>query len=109
MKEFMLLVRVPVTYTSEQAKAINPAWELVVAQWKADNNFVSSYVFPGESFVLTGTNRQVKNRAVLSDNRKLVSSIILRTTSLAAAVELAKVCPVLNHAGSVEIREIPPR
>jgi hypothetical protein len=108
MKEFILLVRVPVTYSSEQAKAVNPKWEIVLNKWKTDDVFVTSFVFPGESYTLSGADRLVKKEAVVSDNLKIVSNIILRATSLENAVELAKACPVVEHGGTVEVREIIP-
>ncbi len=108
MKEFMLLVRVPEDYTTEQAKAVNPKWDQVVGKWKADGVFVKSYVFPRDSHVVFGTERQVKKEFVVSDHLKVVSSIILRASSMEDAVELAKNCPVLDHGGSIEVREIPP-
>lgn len=109
MKEFILLVRVPTTYSSEQAKAVNPKWNIVLDKWKADSVFVTSFVFPGESYVLSGADRLVKKIPVVADNLKVVSSIILRAASLENAVELAKVAPVLEYGGTVEVREIPPR
>jgi hypothetical protein len=109
MKEFILLVRVPTTYSSEQAKAVNPKWNIVLDKWKADSVFVISFVFPGESYVLSGADRLVKKASVVADNLRVVSSIILRAASLENAVELAKVAPVLEHGGTVEVREIPPR
>lgn len=109
MKEFILLVRVPTTYSSEQAKAVNPKWNIVLDKWKADSVFVTSFVFPGESYVLSGADRLVKNSPVVADNLKVVSSIILRAASLEKAVELAKIAPVLEYGGTVEVREIPPR
>lgn len=109
MKEFILLVRVPTTYSTEQAKAVNPKWDIVLAKWKADNTFVTSFVFPGESYVLSGAERLVKKEVVVSNNVKVVSNIILLAASLEEAVDLAKACPVLDHGGTIEVREIPPR
>ncbi len=109
MKEFMLLLRVPTTYGSEQAKAVGPKWDIVLAKWKADNVFVISYVFPGESFVVAGADRQVKSESVVTDNLRVVTGIILRAASLEDAVALAKVSPVLDYGGTIEVREIPPR
>lgn len=108
MKEFMLLVRVPENYTTEQAKAVNPKWEQVVEKWKADGVFVKSYVFPRDSYVVSGTERQVRKEFVVSDHLKVVSSIILRVSGMEDAVERAKNCPVLDYGGSIEVREIPP-
>ena len=109
MKEFILLVRVPVSYSGEQAKAVNPQWNEVLNKWKADSIYVTSFVFPGESFVLSGSDRMVKKEFVVADNLKMVSNIILNAKNLEEAVELAKVCPVLEHGGSVEVREVQPR
>lgn len=109
MKEFILLVRVPTTYTAEQAKAVNPEWDIVLNKWKADNYFVTSFVFPGESHVLEGANGPVKKEPVLSGNVKAVSSIILRAANTEEAVELARACPILNYGGTVEVKEIQPR
>lgn len=109
MKEFIIMVRVPLNYSGEQAKAVNPKWNAVTDKWKADNVFVTSFVFPGESYVLSGAERQVKKEMVVSGNLKMVSTIIIRAESLAAAVELAKACPVLDYEGSIEVREVPPR
>lgn len=110
MKEFMLLIRVnAVSYTAEKAKAVNPAWNKVIEKWKAGSVFVTSFVFPGESCVLTGPERTVRKEAVVSDDLKVVSAIVLRAADPEAAVELAKACPVLEHGGTVEVREVPPR
>ena len=109
MKEFILLVRVPADYSTEQAKAAGPKWDVVTNKWKADGIWVSSFVFPGNSFVLSGSDRQLKNEYVLANNLKVVSTIILKAESFDNAVELAKACPVLDLGGSIEVREVPPR
>lgn len=101
-------MRVPEDYTTEQAKAVNPKWEQVVDKWKGDGVFVTSYVFPRDSYVVSGAERQVKKEFVVSDHLKVVSSIILRASNMEDAVELAKNCPVLDFGGSIEVREIPP-
>jgi hypothetical protein len=109
MKEFSLLVRVPVTYGNEQAKTANPLWLKVLDKWKADSVYVISFVFPGESYVLSGTDRTVKKDTVFSDNFRVVSNVILRAASFEDALELAKVCPILDLGGTVEVREVQPR
>lgn len=109
MEEFILFVRVPITYTTEQAKAVNPEWTLVTNKWKADGIFVTSFVCPGDSYVISGTNRLVKNEPVADNNLKIVSNIILLAEDMKQAVELAKACPVLNYGGSIEVRAVQPR
>lgn len=109
MKEFILFVRVPITYTTEQAKAVTPEWNLVTDKWKADGIFVTSFVCPNDSYVISGTDRSVKKEPVVAGNQKVVSNIILLAENLESAVELAKVCPVLNYGGSIEVRAVQPR
>jgi len=110
MKEFMLLIRVnAVTYTAEKSKEVNPVWNKVLEKWKTDSVFVTSFVFPSESYVLSGSERTAKKEAVVSDDLKVVSTIVLRAADLEEAVELAKACPVLDHGGTVEVREVQPR
>jgi hypothetical protein len=109
MKEFMLLVRVPLSYSSELAKAVGPQWDKVLENWKADDVYVTSFPFPPEGFSITGAERAIKKEWIVADDRKVVSAIILRAAAMEDALELAKVCPVLDHGGSVEVREIMPR
>jgi hypothetical protein len=109
MKEFILFVRVPVTYTTEQAKAVNPEWTLVTDKWKADGIFVTSFVCPNDSYVISGADRAVKKDYVVSDNLKIVSNIILLAENVEQAVALAKACPILEYGGSIEVRAVQPR
>jgi hypothetical protein len=109
MKEFILFVRVPVSYTTEQAKKANPEWTLVTDKWKADGIFVTSFVCPYDSYVISGTERSVKKETVVANNQKIVSNIILLAENLEKAVELAKACPVLQYGGSIEVRAVQPR
>lgn len=109
MKEFILFVRVPVTYTTEQAKAVNPEWTLVTDKWKADGIFVTSFVCPNDSYVISGADRVVKKEHIVSDNLKIVSNIILLAENVEQAVALAKACPILEYGGSIEVRAVQPR
>lgn len=109
MKEYVLMVRVPTSYSTEDAKAVNPAWDKVVAQWKADSIFVTSFIIPSESYVVAGAERTVRKETVTSDDLKMVSTIILNAASFEEAIELAKASPILDHGGTVEIREARPR
>ena len=107
MKQFSLLVRVPTSYTSEQAKSVNPRWENLLAEWKAENAYVLSFAFPGESYTVSGPDHTVKQESVLSGSLRVVSNIVLQAVSFEEAIELAKRCPILAFGGSVEVREIP--
>lgn len=109
MKQFSLLVRVPITYSKEKAKAVNPEWDALLDEWKKDNIYLTSYAFPGEGYVVSGPDRVTTRQVVVADNLKVVSNIFLHAESLEEAAELAKRCPILAHGGTVEVREIPPR
>ncbi len=107
MKVFSLLVRVPVTYTTEQAKKAGPLWDVALEHWKATSVYVTSFAFPGESYVVAGPDKSIREETVLSGNLRVVSNIVLRAATMEAALELAKDCPVLAYGGTVEVREIP--
>ncbi|MEO7766609.1 MAG: hypothetical protein ABIS01_04255, partial [Ferruginibacter sp.] len=109
MKEFSLLVRVPLTYTAEQAKAVNPKWDSILSQWIADSVYIISFPFPGEGYVVSGSEKSIKKGAVTSDNLRVVSNLFIRAVNIESAIELAKACPILEFGGSVEVREIPQR
>lgn len=107
MKQFSLLVRVPDTYTAEQAKATGPQWNELLDAWKAEDVYVISFAFPGESYTVTGTEKTVRKETVLSANLRAVSNLVLQVENMQQAIEQAKRCPILAYGGSVEIREIP--
>jgi hypothetical protein len=107
MKAFVVLVKVPLTYTTELARSVNPKWEKAIAGWKASGHYITSFAFPGEGYVINDTARVLSREMVSSEAKRQVSNILLRAATLEEAIELAKVCPVLDHGGSVEVREIP--
>lgn len=109
MKEFILLIRVPLSYTSEQAAAVNPKWNEVTDKWKADNVFVTSFVFPGLGYAVSGEDKTARKEFVVSDQLKMVSTIVLRAENLETAMAYANASPILEYGGSVELREIQAR
>jgi hypothetical protein len=107
MKQFSLLVRVPITYGTEQAKLVGPEWDKLLERWKGEAVYVLSFAFPGEGHTVSGPEKKVKKETVLSDNLKVVSNIVLQAETMEQALELAKACPILLYGGTVEVREIP--
>ena len=107
MKQFSLLVRVPNTYTAEQAKLVHPQWNELIDKWKAAGVYILSFAFPGESYTVSKTEKKIKRETVLSDDLKVVSNIVVRAENMEQALELSKSCPTLLHEGTVEVREIP--
>lgn len=107
MKDFSLLVRVPTTYTTEQAKAVGPLWDNLLSKWKREKVYVISFAFPGQSHVVSGAKKELTTDPVLSNNLRVVSNIVLRVRTVEDAIALSKDFPILSYGGSVEIREIP--
>ncbi|GAB3696885.1 hypothetical protein GCM10027592_20520 [Spirosoma flavus] len=107
MKQFSLLVRVPDTYTSEQAKLVNPEWDKLLDIWKTEGVYVISFAFPGESHTVSGAEKTVKKESVFSGNLRVVSQLVIRAEGAEQALERAKSCPIVAYGGTVEVREIP--
>lgn len=108
MKEYILLIRLPLHYGSEQAATVRPKWTALTDQWKEQGIFVTSFVFPSESYVVLSNDR-VLNEPVVTNGLKVISSLVIRTSSLEEALKLAKKCPILEQGGAIEVREIQPR
>jgi len=107
MKQFSLLVRVPMKYSPDQVKAVTPLWEQLLEEWKKAGVYVLSFAFPGESFTVSGKEKRIKKEAVLSGDQRVVSNLVIQAETIEEALELAKSCPILMHGGMVEVREIP--
>ena len=109
MKEYSFLVRVPVSYSKEQATAANEKWNSLLNQWKTDSIYIISFPFPTDGYVVAGKDKAVRKETVIADNLKVVSNIFLRAKTMEEATALAKSFPILEYGGTVEIREILPR
>lgn len=109
MKEYILLIRLPINYGQTQALKVREKWDKLTDQWKADNIFVTSFIFPSESYLVSGDNKVVTKEAVVSNDLKLISNIIVRASNFEEAVLLAKKCPIIDQGGTVEVREAQPR
>jgi hypothetical protein len=107
MKQFSLLVRVPITYSMEQVKLVTPQWDKLLGEWKDSGVYVLSFAFPGESYTVSGPEKIINKEAVLSNDLKVVSNLVVQTGDMQQALKLAGACPVLSHGGTVEVREIP--
>lgn len=107
LKKFVLVVRVPQSYDSEQAKKVGPEWDKALEYWKAQGAYMESFAFPQPGFVISGSNGKAEEGMIICDDQKVVSIVILRAENMTEAKELAKQCPVINHGGTVEVRERP--
>ena len=108
MKKYILLIRLPLNYGPEQASAVRARWTALTDQWKADGIFVTSFVFPSESYVVSG-NGNVANEEVIANGLRVISCLIIKASNFEEALLLAKKCPILGQGGTVEVREVQPR
>lgn len=107
LKKFVLVVRVPEDYGAERAKAVNPEWDKTIAYWKAEGAYVESFAFPRPGYVISGAGKQVEEGSITWGGQIVVSIVVLQAENIAQAMELAKRCPILDHGGTVEVRERP--
>ncbi|MGV3761574.1 hypothetical protein [Parapedobacter sp.] len=107
MKKFVLVVRVPSAYDTELAKKVGPAWDKTIEYWKAQGAYVESFPFPQPGYVISGSDGQVQKGMIGWGGQKVVSIVVLQAENVEQATELAKRCPVLDHGGTVEVRERP--
>lgn len=108
MNKYILLIHLPLNYGADQASEVRMQWNNLTDQWKSEGVFVTSFVFPGESYVVSH-NGDVVNKQIISDNMATISSIVLHAADFEAALKLAQKCPVLKQGGTVEVREVVPR
>lgn len=108
-KDYILLVHLPVDYGPDNAKEVRVQWNALLEKWKIDGAYVTSFVYPNDGYLVTGSETPVTNEDVLSNHFKLVSNVILRVANFEAALASAKSCPVLEQGGVIEVREIQPR
>lgn len=107
LKKFVLVVRVPETYDTALAKKVGPEWDKTLEYWKAEGVYVESFPFPQPGYIISGKDKQVEAGMITWGGQKVVSIVVLQAEDMAEATELAKRCPVLDHGGSVEVRERP--
>jgi predicted ester cyclase len=108
-KDYILLVHLPLNYGPDKAKEVRDQWNMLLEKWKANGTYVTSFVYPNDGYLVTGSEKSVTNERVVSNHFKLVSNMILRAANYEAALALAKSCPVLEQGGMIEVREIQPR
>jgi predicted ester cyclase len=109
MKEYILIIRLPLSYGPTQAQAVRGQWTTLTDQWKTEGRFVTSFIAPTDGYVVTGKDKNVARKSIVSDDTKVISSIIIKATDMEQATELAQLCPILDQGGTVEVRETQPR
>ena len=105
MNEYVLLVRIDRdSLAPEQIPPIRAGWDVVLENWKARNQYVTSNLIIDQGTVISGGDRAVTQGAVSGAGGAIVSTITLQAETAEEAVELAKACPTLDYGGTVEVR-----
>ena len=106
MKEYVLIMRInPAPLAPDNLTAVRAKWKVVVDDWTARGIFVTSNQIVQEGVVVSGREGTSHPGSVPSDGTRIVSTINIRATSIEEAATLAKVVPLLEYGGTVEIRE----
>jgi hypothetical protein len=106
MKEYVLIMRInPAPLAPDNLTDVRAKWKVVVDDWTARGIFVTSNQIVQEGVVVSGREGSSHPGSVPSDGTRIVSTINIRATSLEEAATLAKVVPLLEYGGTVEIRE----
>lgn len=109
MKEYLFIIRLPLSYGPEQAASVREQWTALTDQWKADAIFVTSFIAPTDGYVITGNDRSIARKFIASGDTKVISNIIIKATDIDQATQLAQQCPILDQDGMIEVKEIQPR
>lgn len=99
MKEYMLIIRVPVTYTPDDANSVAVLWDKLTDGWKTEGIFVSSFIFPSTGFVISDGGVKAGRETVVTHGLKIVSAIVLRASDFEEVIEKVKQCPILQQKG----------
>ena len=114
MKDYLLLFRGGDSRRADEQK--DPAkWQAHMTKWKTwmeslgkDGKFVSGLPLGPEGSVINGSKKTVTDGPFTEGKEIVGGYLIIKATDLAEAVELSKGCPILDHEGSIEVRELFP-
>ena len=106
MKEYMLIIRVPVTYSPDDANSVTALWDKLTDEWKRENILVSRFLFPSAGFVMSDGGARAGRESVVTHGLKIVSAIVLRASDIEEVSKKVKQFPILQQNGNVEVAEI---
>jgi len=110
MKQFIFLLRPNITpLTAEQVEQRSKQWRALIYELNHQGKLVAWQVFENEGVKVSGAaERIVEAHPVVENNETAGGVITITATSFKEAVELSKLCPVLDYGGSVEVRPLQP-
>ena len=112
MTEYLLLFRGGDAARTEEQKSPEK-WQAHMQkfmQWMSDlteqGKFVGAQPLKISGKVVSGTNKVVTDGPFVEGKEMVGGYLICKAESLDEAVEIAKGCPIFEHEGLVEVREI---
>ncbi|MGK2860505.1 MAG: YciI family protein [Chitinophagaceae bacterium] len=112
MKDYLLLFRGGDAGRIDEQK--NPEkWKAHMAKWKTwmenlgkEGKFISGLPLGKEGSVINGSKKNVTDGPFTEGKEIVGGYLMIKAADHSEAVELAKGCPLLDHEGTVEVREL---
>lgn len=113
MKEFMYLFRggdaERASLSPEEMQNHMQKWISWMGQLTESGNFVAGLPLnKSEAHVVSGSKKLVTDGPFAEGNEVVGGYLIVKANDLTHATELAKDCPIYEHDGTTEVREILP-
>lgn len=112
MSDYLLIFRGGDAARTEEQKSPE-GWQAHMAKWMKwmkdltdQGKFVGAQPLKVAGRVVSGTNKIVTDGPFVEGKEIVGGYLICKADSLEEAVEISKDCPVLEHNGIVEVREI---
>lgn len=111
MKEYLLLLRGGdarmAELSEEETAAHMQQWGVYMNGLAENGNLVGGMPLQQDGRVLTKT--EVRKDVVVSETGEAIGGyLLIKANDYEQAVELSKNCPIFEHDGNIEIREIAP-
>jgi hypothetical protein len=114
MKDYLLLFRGG-DYDRADAQKDPEKWQAHMAKWRGwmeslnkEGRFVTGLPLGPSGAVINGSKKTVTDGPFTEGKEIVGGYFIIKADDQTQAIELSKGCPVLDHEGSVEVRELFP-
>ena len=112
MKDFLLIFRGGAADREEEQKSPEK-WQAHMMKWKTwmedlgkQGKFVGGQPLTEEGSVIHGKKKMVTDGPFAESKEIVGGYLLIKAADLKEAVELSKGCPLLEHDGLVEVREL---
>ncbi|MBA3828952.1 MAG: hypothetical protein H0X33_08445 [Taibaiella sp.] len=109
MKEYVLLFRGGLDFQNASAEQLQKAmekWKNWIDELAKAGKFSSGQRLNKNAMVMTGTNRQLSDGPYAEGKEIVGGFVAIKAVDIDNAVEIANGCPIFDHNGIVEVREV---